>query len=285
MVLLSHKTTVMKTNKILIYDDNCPLCTWYSGAFVKCGLLPAEGRRAFSVIDPVLFDKIDFAKSRNEIPLINTVNGKVFYGIDSLLEILSQRFPLIKKIGNFKPIKWFLSKLYKFISYNRKVVVARKCSNGAIDCAPDFSYFYRIIFMTVFLIFNTTMLIPFHNVLFSGLSFYKISMMELQLAHFGLVVTNCLLACTFKKQKAIEYLGQVNMLALLVIIFLIPLLLFAKAFVMNETIVTAYLAFTAIFIFKEYLRRMDYAGILVKNRWIVSVNLTSISGFLLFLFN
>jgi len=110
-------------------------------------------------------------------------------------------------------------------------------------------------------------------------------MMELQLAHFGLVVINCLLACTFKKQKAIEYLGQVNILALLVILFLIPLLLFEKLFVLNDTIVTIYLVFTAMFIFKEYLRRMDYAGVLVKNSWIVSVNLTSITGFLLFLFN
>lgn len=275
----------MKTNKILIYDDNCPLCTWYSSVFVKCGLLPAEGRKAFSVIDPALFNKIDFDKSRNEIPLIDTMSGKVFYGIDSLLEILDQKIPLIKKIGNFMPLKWFLRKLYKFVSYNRKVVVARKCGNGTIDCVPDFNYLYRVLFMIVFLIFNTIMLIPFHNILFTGLFFYKISMMELQLAHFGLVVINCLLACTFKKQKAIEYLGQVNILALLVILFLIPLLLFEKLFVLNDTIVTVYLAFTAMFIFKEYLRRMDYAGVLVKNSWIVSINLTSITGFLLFLFN
>src|SRR5687767_10074071 len=275
----------METNKILIYDDNCPLCTWYSGVFVKCGLLPAEGRRAFSVIDPALFNKIDFAKSRNEIPLIDTLTGKVFYGIDSLLEILDQKIPLIKKIGNFLPLKWFLQKLYRFVSYNRKVVAASKCGKGAIDCAPDFNYFYRIFFMTVFLVFNSIMLIPFHNILFSGLSYYKISMMELQLAHFGLVVMNCLLACTFQKQKAIEYLGQVNMLALLVILFLIPLLIFQKLFVLDDTIITIYLAFTAMFIFKEYLRRMDYAGVLLKNSLIVSVNLTSISGFLLFLFN
>ena len=275
----------MKTNKILIYDDNCPLCTWYTGVFVKCGLLPAEGRRAFSVIEPALFDKIDFAKSRNEIPLLDTPTGKVFYGIDSLLEILDQKIPLIKRICNFKPLKWLLHKLYRFISYNRKVVVARKCSNGAIDCTPDFNYFYRILFMTVFLIFNTIMLVPFHNILFSGLSYYKISMMELQLAHFGLVVINCFLACTFHKQKAIEYLGQVNMLALLVILLLIPLLLFEKLFVLNDTLVTVYLAFIAMLIFKEYLRRMDYAGVLVKNSWIISANLTSISGFLLFLFN
>jgi len=163
----------MKTNKILIYDDNCPLCTWYSDAFVKCGLLPAEGRKAFSVIDSALFNKIDFDKSRNEIPLIDTMSGKVFYGIDSLLEILDQKIPLIKKIGNFMPLKWFLRKLYKFVSYNRKVIVARKCGNGAIDCAPDFNYLYRVLFMTVFLIFNTIMLTPFHNILFTRLFFIK----------------------------------------------------------------------------------------------------------------
>src|SRR5574339_620126 len=38
------KTLIMK-NKILVYDDNCPLCTWYSGLFVKYGFLHTEGRK------------------------------------------------------------------------------------------------------------------------------------------------------------------------------------------------------------------------------------------------
>jgi len=35
------------TDKILVYDDACPLCVAYTGAFVKTGLLTAEGRKSF----------------------------------------------------------------------------------------------------------------------------------------------------------------------------------------------------------------------------------------------
>jgi hypothetical protein len=88
--LIHFKITVMKS-KILIYDDNCPLCTWYSSLFVAWGLLPPEGRKPFSSVEPSLLLSIDLDKSRNEIPLLDTKSGKVLYGIDALLDILGQR--------------------------------------------------------------------------------------------------------------------------------------------------------------------------------------------------
>jgi hypothetical protein len=270
-------------NKILIYDDNCPLCTWYSGAFVKCGLLPAEGRKAFSSLESSLLNKINFEKGKNEIPLLDTVSGKVWYGIDSLLEILGQKFPIIKQTGNIKPVKWFLKKLYKLVSYNRKVIVAKKCGPGSIDCAPDINYFYRLLFMVVCLLLNTLSLFPVHAIVFSKLSYYSLTITELQAAHFGLVFINCLLTLNFKKEKAIEYLGQVNMLALITILLLLPLLA-AGSIPESEWIISVYLIVTAAIVFKEYLRRMEYAGVLINNKWVVSINLLSLSGFILVLF-
>jgi len=269
-------------NKILIYDDNCPLCSWYSNAFVRFGFLPENGRTAFSTLDPELLDKIDFEKSRNEIPLLDTVTGKVLYGIDALLEIADTKIPFIKKTGNIPPLKWFLKKLYKLISYNRKVIVAKKCGPGSIDCTPDNNYFYRFIFMSVFLLFNTVMLIPLHNYVLTNLSYYHLSILEFQAAHFVLVVINCGLALTLTKQKRFEYLGQVNMLALTTILLLIPLLLLNKFYII-EWVNTIYLISLAKFIFKEYIRRMDFAGVLIKNKWLVSLNLLSLTGFLFFL--
>ena len=136
-------------NKILVYDDNCPLCTWYSGLFVKYGFLKAGGRKPFSTLDNDLLLKIDFDKSRNEIPLLDISTNKVVYGIDALLEILDQKIPFIKATGNIAPLKWILKKLYKLISFNRKVIVAKKCGPGRIDCSPDNNYLYRFIFMAV----------------------------------------------------------------------------------------------------------------------------------------
>lgn len=270
-------------NKILVYDDNCPLCTWYSGLFVKYGFLNPEGRKAFSVLDENLLLKIDFDKSRNEIPLLDTSTNKVLYGIDALLEILDQKIPCIKTMGNFSPIKWFLKKFYKLISYNRKVIVAKKCGAGSIDCSPDISYSYRFIFMTIGLVFNTIMLYPIHSI-FSKLSYYDLSVTQLQAAHFALVIINCTLAFSFSKAMGFEYLGQVNMLALSVILLLIPLIL-VSYFFSSEWFITSWLILTTAFIFKEYARRMGYATVLLNNKWIVSMNILSLICFILFLFN
>ncbi|MGZ8511405.1 MAG: hypothetical protein ACXWWA_13545, partial [Chitinophagaceae bacterium] len=102
-------------------------------------------------------------------------------------------------------------------------------------------------------------------------------------AHFGLVLINCLLALNFNKFKAIEYLGQINMLALITVLLLLPLLLvhyFISPIVWFSFI---YMGATAIIIFKEYLRRMEYIGVLTNNKWIAAINLASMVGFILFL--
>lgn len=271
-------------NKILVYDDNCPMCKWYSGLFVKYGFLPTTGRKAFSVLDEQTLTKIDFDKSRNEIPLLDGDTGKVLYGIDALLEILDQKIPFIKLTGNLKPVKWFLKKIYRLISYNRKVIVAKKCGAGSIDCAPDINYLYRLAFMFACLLLNTFMLYPIHYSVFSELSYYHLDFFELQAAHFALVFSNCLLALSFRKQKAYEFLGQVNMLALIVIL-LLSLLLLVCQFYSEEIFVTIVLIAIAAFIFKEYFRRMEYTDVLQKNKWVVSLNIICLTGFILFLFN
>ena len=271
-------------NKVLVYDDNCPFCTWYSGLFVKFGLLDVEERRAFSDIDESLLSKIDFDKSRNEIPLLDTSTNKVMYGIDALLEVLDRKLPVVKTIGNLPAVNWALKKIYKLISYNRKIIVAKKCGEGKIDCAPDINFFYRFVFMAISLVFTTVMLFPLQYSLFSKLSYYDLDINQLQAAHFAFVIVNCALAFTFSKTTGYDYIGQVNMLALSVIILLLPIAILNN-FIFSELASTLWLILTAVFIFKEYIRRMEYVGVLTNNKWVVSMNLLSLTGFILFLFN
>ena len=53
--------------------------------------------------------------------------------------------------------------------------------------------------------------------------------MQLQVAHFLLVASNLLVATCIKRRDAIEYIGQVNMLATLVILLFVPLIFINKA--------------------------------------------------------
>ena len=272
-------------NRLLIYDDNCPLCQWYSAQFVKFGFLNKAGRVPFSSLEEKYLQRIDFDKSRNEIPLLDTETGEVIYGIDALLEILNSKIPLIKSIGKIKPMHWFLTKVYKFVSYNRKVIVAVRCGAGAIDCAPDFNYFYRTLFMFLFLVVNTLLLFPLHKIILSPLPFYHISIWQLQAGHLALVTMNCLLSLRFTWQKMFDYLGQINMLALLTSLLLLPLFVLVKTMGAHPLLITVWLIAVSLFIFKEYFRRMEFAGIIPKNEWVASFNLAGMTGFILLLFS
>jgi len=271
-------------NKVLIYDDNCPLCTWYTSLFVRFGLLSSEGRIPFNRASVPLLSMIEVDTGKNEIPLIDVSNNKVYYGIDAMLDILGQKMPAIKVIGNLSPIKWFLQKLYKLISFNRKVIVAKKCGNGQFDCSPEFNVSYRIGFLLIFLVFNSVMLLPIHHHVLSALSFHHLSFAQLEKAHLLFVFTNCMLAIFLPLRTGLEYLGQVNMLALCTVLLCLPLILLSNLFVLGDTLVSTYLFLLLLFIIREYFRRMRYAGVLEKHQLVARVNFICLAAFLGYLF-
>jgi predicted DCC family thiol-disulfide oxidoreductase YuxK len=135
-------------HKILIYDDACPLCEWYSNAFIKMGWMQASSRKPFSQIDEALQQSVDLERACNEIPLIDTQTKTVVYGIDAMVEILNSKLPFVKPIASISPVNWFLRKLYKLISYNRKGIVAKVPKGMGFSCTPSYSFSYKKIFIT-----------------------------------------------------------------------------------------------------------------------------------------
>lgn len=271
------------SNYILIYDDKCPMCAAYTSLFVKCGILTNEGRKSFTTVDEALLQKTDAVRSKNEIPLIDTAANKVYYGIDALLELVHTKCKAIKTIGKLQPVYYLLKKLYKFISYNRKVVVATKCSNGQYDCSPEFNYKWRSIFLVSFLLINTLALFPVQKYVLTSSVFSNSNIYYTQLLHIILVGSNLLLAVTLPKQKAFEYLGQVNMLATVTIICLSLLVAINKYCLSSVTFNNCWLALLLVFIVWDYRRRMMYAGTL-KNKLITAANIICVTGFLWLLF-
>jgi predicted DCC family thiol-disulfide oxidoreductase YuxK len=272
------------TDKILVYDDACPLCVAYTGAFVKTGLLTVEGRKSFSDATPELLHHINWQRSKNEIPLLDPQTKQVWYGIDALLEILGKRFPVIKTIGRYKPVNWLLKKLYSFISYNRKVIVAAKTTPAKIDCSPSFNVFYRILFMVAFLVTNTLLIFPVHHNLLSQIPAYSLSVKQLLLLHFILVGIHCTVAAFLPKHTALNYLGQINMLALITTLLLIPLLITDSYIKTGNFVNLIYLALLAVVIIREFFRRMDYANIFHRYRIIILINLICAIAFCTCLF-
>lgn len=122
------------------------MCAAYSKLFVTLGLLSSKGRIAYSDSFNEKFNSlIDREKAINEIPLIDFENHLTYYGLDSLLEILSRKWSAFKIIKKIKPLYWFLQKCYLLISYNRKVIVPPTVCNTS-SCNPKFNLKYRVFF-------------------------------------------------------------------------------------------------------------------------------------------
>jgi predicted DCC family thiol-disulfide oxidoreductase YuxK len=135
-------------NAVIIYDDACPLCKTYTNAFVQTGLLKENNRLAFSNCPQNQFAFVDWQKAKNEIPLIELQNQKVLYGIDAMIAVIFQHQKWVQTILRWQPIYWTLQKLYKFISFNRKIIVTKKNRQTSVqDCTPDFHFGYRLIFI------------------------------------------------------------------------------------------------------------------------------------------
>lgn len=272
----------MKNNKIIIYDDSCPLCAAYTNGFVATGMIKKENRKSFSSISPGLLNLIDSKRCGNEIPVIDAKTNEVWYGIDGLAEILQTKIPFVKPVLSVKPVKWLLKKTYKFISYNRRVIVASKVKAGNFDCRPDFNYSYRLLFLILFFAFNTAMLLPIHKYILQN-SFVSIEESQLMAIHFLLVGFNIIIACFLVPQKAFEYLGQINMLALETIFLTIPLVILNKYLPGYNTINNISILLLICFVFREYHRRLQYAGIVGHYPIIHGLNIIGITGFIIYL--
>ena len=92
-------------------------------------------------------------------------------------------------------------------------------------------------------------------------------------------------------QRELEYpltvvkgLAQANMLALIAVLLTLPLLLAGQFTLLPLWITVPYLSLLAVIIFREYVRRMHYAGILPGMNWIAGINLASMTSFVLYLF-
>jgi predicted DCC family thiol-disulfide oxidoreductase YuxK len=137
----------MLKNNIIIYDHECPMCQVYTGAFIKFELLDEHGRQKYSELDNLSCNVlIDKDRAKNEIALIDIDRQEVRYGLESLFYILSHHFPALNLLFHQQWFVFVLKKLYKFISYNRKVIApSSKQSNNS--CIPDFDLKYRVLYI------------------------------------------------------------------------------------------------------------------------------------------
>lgn len=239
------------TDQTLLYDEDCPLCQAYTGAFVKTGMLDNNGRKPYSNLTDNELVFVDRTKAANEIALIDRNNNTVTYGVDSLLTVIGNSFPLVSTIGNCKPIKFILKKLYSFISYNRKVIIPGKAST-AIQCTPSFNYKYRIAYIvfaaiiTAIVLYNYAGLMPVPN----GGFVREVILAYGQLLFLGIFLYR------LDNKTLLNYLGNVMTVSLGGALLLLPILLVNSFTNVPQIVNILWFGLTAALMFAEHYRRV-----------------------------
>ena len=220
----------MKTleNQTLLYDEDCPLCRVYTSGFIKAGMLDENGKKPYCQLSDEEQNFIDVKRASNEIALVDNQNKTVIYGIDSLLKVIGFSFPWMEKIGNLKPIKYFLKKLYSFISYNRKVIIPSKIKKEIkLQCVPDFNFKYRILHILFAVITSSFLINKFNtNFIFSKTILFTSVLLLIQ----------SILLFKFSKEIKLIYLGNFATSILFGSLLLLPIIILKSLLNLPEII-------------------------------------------------
>jgi hypothetical protein len=245
----------MKTlsNHVILYDKECPMCNLYTAGFVHTGMLDENGRLPYTEAATLIdLHHVNQEKACDEIALIDTTNGNVRYGVDSLTYIIGNRFSSLLPLLNNKFFKIIARGLYRFISFNRKVIIQGKDTDQSNACRPSFSLRYRMAYILVAWILSSFFLTRYAlhlSPIIPATNFYR----EFLICG-GQIIFQGILITIVNRRKFFDYLGNMMTVSLAgAILLMIILPMFAGT--NNPHVFT--LAFMVVvgLMFVEHIRR------------------------------
>jgi predicted DCC family thiol-disulfide oxidoreductase YuxK len=260
----------MKTlqNHIILYDAECPMCTLYTKAFTKTGMLDADGRASYQDMPQEACVLVDRQRAVNEIALVNTQTGEVSYGVESLFKVFGHNLPLLKPLFTFGPFVWLMRKVYAFISYNRRVIIpASHTEAGALQ--PTFMLSYRLLYLAFTWLLVGYILTGYAHLLTGlvplGNSYREYMMCGGQVLFQGIVIS------LYAPAKRWDYLGNMMTISFAGALLLLPVMLLAKFVALNAIICTLCFMGVAGLMFLEHIRRTKLLqlGWLLTITWVV----------------
>lgn len=214
--------------KTIIYDCNCPLCSLYTGVFLKIGVLGKNGRVSFEQANPEMLEKLDLTRARHEIPLIDTTTGEILYGLDGLCLIVGNIVPALKPVITNNLFKKALRPVYNFISYNRRVIAGSPLSQTGFNCAPDFNLKLRLALIAGGIGFTAVGIYLFGVV--AGIANIPLLFGMVTLYFLLLLITNLL--TNGSTEMKWDYLGHLAVLGIIESVLFMSTALLAKLFVL-----------------------------------------------------
>jgi predicted DCC family thiol-disulfide oxidoreductase YuxK len=260
----------MKTLKdhTIFYDAVCPMCNAYTNAFVQSGMLDSEGRGTYQQLPSAYAGKIDLHRAVNEIALINRQTGEVHYGINSMFLVIGHSFPFLQPFFRNRLFAWLANKIYRFISYNRRVIMPASTDTPGIN-EPAFHASYRMAWL-VFTWLAAAFLLHQFSHLLTGIvtpsSFYReflvcAGQMVWQLGFVSLIQPN----------KTWDYLGNMMTVSFAGGILLLPALILSALIALPPVAFIFYFGIVVTLMLVEHIRRTKVLRLswLLTLSWVV----------------
>lgn len=199
-------------NHIILYDAECPMCSLYTGAFVRNGLLDAGGKEAYQQYTGPACPNLDWQRAVNEIALVNQATGEVTYGIASLLKVCGNAMPILAPLLRWKPFLWLAGKAYAFISYNRRVIVPAPPAANQFQYQPSFNIKYRIAWIVLAWMVTSVVLGAYPWII--GGYFHGTALERELTIGGGHILLQAIVVSMHGKKKTWDYLGNLMTLSL-----------------------------------------------------------------------
>ena len=249
----------MKNDKLtgytLLLDADCPMCNVYAKAFEQAGMIESTTAVPYQLANEDQIAGVAMEKARNEIALINTHTKEICYGVASLVHILSTRFPSIKKVMENNWVKKVVTHLYKFVSFNRKVIVPTATQKVVKRfCIPDFHLGYRMAYLVFVLLMSAYVLFNYLQPINESVGLVTTAYRELLICG-GQFVWQSLMLGQLNLQKRMEYLGNMATVSLIGTFLLVPVLLLQAVLVISPFVSGGYFILVVGLMLSEHLRR------------------------------
>ena len=211
-------------NHKLLIDADCPMCRLYGKGFEKAGWVDKETYSPYQNFCVSAEVPIDMNKARNEIALYDTQHNEVRYGIDALKHIVTHRFPVLNPVSKWKLVDFFFRKLYKFISFNRKVIAPSEAKEGIKACTPDLNIKYRFLYIALVAILSSIVLYHYTQPINAVMGWQNHLGREFMIC-IGQILWQSLFLHKLLKGKLLDYLGNMMTVSMIGTLLLLPMLL------------------------------------------------------------
>ncbi|RZK97872.1 MAG: DUF393 domain-containing protein [Pedobacter sp.] len=171
-----------------------------------------------------------------------------------MFKVLGNSMPVFKPLFTWTLFGWMMSKIYAFISYNRRVIIPTAPGTSKNEFQPSFRLEYRLLYLVF-----TWIVTAFILNKFSALITDLVQPGEWYREYFicgGQILFQAVVILLLNPQKVWEYLGNMMTISLAGALLLVPLLIINSFVSITPVANAVYFIVVAGLMFAEHIRRV-----------------------------